>query len=73
MCAAWAELDENVQTELAATAMRQAVRLAARQADCLAAEIAAGTISDQGGSEALQLLARLLRSLSVTDQILGHA
>ena len=70
----WDILPDTVQLALAREALRRATDTIASQAEVLAQEIEAGSISDRGGSEALRLLAAIVR---MTGQdsfgVVGHA
>jgi hypothetical protein len=60
---------------IAREAMQRAVDAIAGQAEVLAGEIEAGSLVDLGGSEALRLLATVVR-LSAHDpltEVVGHA
>lgn len=70
----WDILPDTVQLALAREALRRAADTIASQAEVLAQEMEAGSISDRGGIEALRLLAAIVR---VTGQdsfgAVGHA
>jgi hypothetical protein len=70
----WNRLSEPLQIEIASEAMRQAVATVAAQADELADDMEAGVLRDEGGPDALRLLAVLIReAASVRSGPLGHA
>lgn len=74
MCPEWDALSENAQLALSRAALSHAVEVVAAQADCLAAEIEFGTLKDRGGSEALRLLAAVVRVTGrSTGTSAGHA
>ena len=70
----WNILPDAVQLALAREALRRAADSLASQAEVLAQEMEAGSISDRGGTEALRLLAAIVR---LTEQdsfgVVGHA
>jgi hypothetical protein len=70
----WDILPEAVQLALAREALRRATETVASQAEILAQEMEAGSISDRGGTEALRLLAAIVR-LTGQDSlgVVGHA
>jgi hypothetical protein len=70
----WDILPEAVQLALAREALRRATETVASQAEILAQEMEAGSISDRGGTEALRLLAAIVR-LTGQDSLgaVGHA
>lgn len=70
----WDILPEEVQLALAREALRRATETVASQAEILAQEMEAGSISDRGGTEALRLLAAIMR-LTGQDSLgaVGHA
>lgn len=61
MLADWNVLSEDLQLFVSHEAMRQAAEIVAGQAETLAGEIELGTLSDQGGPDALRLLAAIVR------------
>ena len=63
MIAEWNTLPEPLQLYLARQAFQQAAETIADQADALAGEFDAGTLSDRGGAEALRLMAAIVRAL----------
>lgn len=50
-----------MQLALSREALRRAVETVADQAEVLAEEMAAGTLADHGGADALRLLAAIVR------------
>ena len=58
----WNCLSDDLQLTVTRQALLLATEASAHQADLLAAEFEAGNLPDRGGSEALRLLAALLRS-----------
>ena len=64
----WDSLPENLQLVLASEAMRRAAETIAGQAEVLAGEIESGGLADQGGPDALRLLAAVVR-LSARDTL----
>lgn len=70
----WDILPDAVQLALAREALRCATDTIASQAEVLAQEMEAGSISDRGGIEALRLLVAIVR---MTGQdsfgVVGHA
>lgn len=74
MIAEWNTLPETLQLHVAQQAFRQAVDTIASQADVLAGEFEAGTLSDRGGADALKLLATIVRALRPADEaVAGRA
>ena len=69
----WNLLSEPAQLRLATEAMRQASTNLAQYAETLADEMAAGSIPDWGGQDALRLFANIVRAIHVTDCGVGHA
>ncbi len=61
MSTEWTVLSDEAQLALAAGAMQRALSLVSQHAERLAAEIEDGSLSDQGGAEALRLLTALIR------------
>ena len=57
----WNRLTDEVQLALSREALRRAVETIADQAEVLAEEMKAGTLSDRGGADALRLLAAIVR------------
>ncbi len=57
----WTVLTEDAQLHLAREALSQAAELIAGQAEFLATEIEGGALADRGGSDALRLLAAIIR------------
>ncbi len=70
----WNELSDELQATLTREALRRAAETIADQAEMLAAEMERGLISDEGGVEALRLLAAVVR-FADTDRYgpAGHA
>lgn len=58
----WNSLPDDLQVALAEQALQRAAAIIATQAECLAAEMDSGALTDQGGPEALRLLAAVLRA-----------
>lgn len=57
----WNSLSDELQLVLASQAMAHAVQIIAGQAETLAEEMENGGLSDRGGSDALRLLAAVVR------------
>ncbi len=57
----WDTLPDDLQLDLAGQALLRAAEIIAGQAECLAGEMEAGTLIDQGGPDALRLLAAVVR------------
>lgn len=57
----WDSLPDHLQLVVARHAMRRAAETIAGQAETLAGEIEAGSLTDHGGAEALRLLAAVVR------------
>lgn len=72
--AEWNAIPEELQLILAREAMRRAAATLAEQAELLALEMEAGTLSDRGGPDALRLFAAIIRATS-QDSLgpVGHA
>jgi hypothetical protein len=70
----WNEIPDELQLMLTRAALSRAAETIAGQAETLAEEIESGAITDQGGAEALRLLAAVVR-FAETDQyqVAGHA
>jgi len=70
----WNGLSEELQLSLTREALRRAAETIAGQAEMLAVEMDCGGIADQGGAEALRLLAAVVR-FAATDRYgpAGHA
>lgn len=66
MITPWESLDECHQLALARAALERAVGIVAGRAEMLATEMECGTITDQGGAEALRLFAMLTRCANLT-------
>lgn len=58
----WNSLPDDLQLALAEQALQRAAATIAGQAECLASEMEDGALADQGGPEALRLLAAVLRA-----------
>ncbi len=58
----WKNLPDDLQLALAEQALQRAAETIAGQAEFLASEMDSGTLTDQGGPEALRLLAAVLRA-----------
>jgi hypothetical protein len=61
MLADWNILSDDLQLVLSREALRRAAEIIAEQAEMLATEMEAGCLSDQGGPNALRLLAGVVR------------
>jgi hypothetical protein len=70
----WNDLSDELQATLTREALRRAAETIADQAEMLAAEMECGLVSDEGGVEALRLLAAVVR-FADTDRYgpAGHA
>ena len=70
----WNELSDELQATLTREALRRAAETIADQAEMLATEMEWGLITDEGGVEALRLLAAVVR-FADTDRYgpAGHA
>ena len=70
---AWPRMDDDHQLELARAALRRAADFIASQAESLAVQIETGWLTDNGGPDALRLLAALVRTGEVSsDTVAGH-
>lgn len=70
----WNLLSEELQLMVSREALRRAAELIAVQADELAWEMESGGLSDQGGPEALRLLAAVVRTSGEGELVVaGHA
>ena len=58
----WNSLPDELQLDLAGQALIQAAAIIAGQAECLASEMEDGALADQGGPDALRLLAAVVRA-----------
>ena len=58
----WTALSDDLQLALAEQALHRAVETIAGQAESLAAEMETGSLTDQGGPDALRLLAAVIRA-----------
>ncbi len=58
----WTALSDDLQLALAEQALQRAAETIAGQAESLAAEMETGSLSDQGGPDALRLLAAVIRA-----------
>jgi len=63
----WASLADDLQLELARQALLRAAEIIAGQAECLAREIEDGALADEGGPDALRLLAAVIRATNRLD------
>jgi hypothetical protein len=74
MLADWNLLSDDLQLVLSREALQRAALTIADQAEVLAVEMEAGSLSDRGGPEALRLLAAVVR---ITGEdaftVAGHA
>ncbi len=61
----WTSLPDDLQLALAEQALSRAAATIAGQAESLAAEMEGGALTDQGGPDALRLLAAVIRATSV--------
>jgi len=70
----WNDLSDELQATLTREALRRAAETIADQAEMLATEMECGLITDEGGVEALRLLAAVVR-FADTDRYgpAGHA
>ncbi|MCO6414672.1 hypothetical protein JYK14_00565 [Siccirubricoccus sp. KC 17139] len=74
MPADWNSLSDEMQLALSREAMRRAAETLAEHAELLAAEMEQGTLSDQGGPDALRLFAIVVRTTNRdTFGPIGHA
>ncbi len=74
MVADWNLLSDDLQLTLSREALVKAAETIAGQAELLAREIEVGALADQGGPDALRLLARFVRlSGSAELAVTGHA
>ncbi len=70
----WNALSEPLQLHLATAALHQASQTLATQAEMLAGEMETGSLRDQGGPDALRLLAAIFRATSLSSQpAIGNA
>lgn len=60
----WTALSDDLQLALAEQALSRAAETIAGQAESLASEMETGSLTDQGGSDALRLLAAVIRATS---------
>ena len=60
----WTALSDDLQLALAEQALGRAAETIAGQAESLAAEMETGSLADQGGPDALRLLAAVIRATS---------
>lgn len=58
----WTTLSDDLQLALAEQALQRAAETIAGQAEDLAAEMEVGSLTDQGGPDALRLLAAVIRA-----------
>ena len=58
----WTALSDDLQLALAEQALQRAAETIAGQAESLATEMETGSLSDQGGPDALRLLAAVIRA-----------
>ena len=58
----WTALSDDLQLALAEQALHRAAETIAGQAESLAAEMETGSLTDQGGPDALRLLAAVIRA-----------
>ncbi len=57
-------LPDDLQLALAEQALLRAAEAIAGQAECLATEMESGALADEGGPDALRLLAAIIRAMS---------
>ncbi len=62
----WDTLSDDVQLALSREALRRAAETIAGQAETLASEMETGGLTDQGGPDALRLLAAVVRTTGPT-------
>ncbi len=72
MLNSWCVLSDDIQLALAHSALQRAAETIAEQAETLAGVIEAGELSDQGGPDALRLLAAVVRSTRPMAAHVGH-
>ena len=60
----WTALSDDLQLALAEQALSRAAETIAGQAESLASEMEGGALTDQGGPDALRLLAAVIRATS---------
>lgn len=58
----WDTLPDELKLDLAGQALVRAAEIIVGQAECLANEMEAGALTDQGGPDALRLLAAVVRA-----------
>ncbi len=58
----WTTLSDDLQLALAEQALQRAAETIAGQAESLATEMEVGSLTDQGGPDALRLLAAVIRA-----------
>lgn len=74
MAADWNILSDDLQLTLARAALYKAAETIAGQAEVLASEMETGGLADQGGPDALRLLARVVRLTGQAELAMaGHA
>jgi hypothetical protein len=70
----WNLLSDDLQLMVSREALRRAAELIAVQADELAWEMESGGLTDQGGPDALRLLAAVVRTTREDElEVVGHA
>jgi len=70
----WHVLSDDLRLHLSREAIRAAAAAIATQAELLADEIECGMLTDQGGAEALRLLAAVMRATGAEPAgLVGHA
>jgi hypothetical protein len=70
----WNLLSDELQLALSTAALHRAAETIAGQAELLAGEMEAGTLTDRGGADALRLLALVVRETGRRDAApAGHA
>lgn len=65
----WTTLSDDLQLALAEQALQRAAETIAGQAESLATEMEVGSLTDQGGPDALRLLAAVIRATNAQGMI----
>lgn len=73
MLAEWNKLSDALQLTLSQEALRRAADTIAGQAEVLAEEMECGALMDNGGPDALRLLAAVVRTAGGDRCVCGHA
>ncbi len=63
----WTTLSDDLQLALAEQALHHAAETIAGHAESLATEMEGGSLTDQGGPDALRLLAAVIRATNARD------